>query len=382
MSPTSAKDGGFPYDRIYVALGVLIFACWSWLILGTLSFPKRGFDFRAFYTAASLPLDELYDFETQAVYQRELWKDWPEIDNVLPSPFPRPPFYALLLKPLGYLDYVTALHTWLVLLSLASVASVLLVGKLYGGGPGILVLLISFYPFSTALRMGQDSPLVLLAALLAIHFLRRGREWLAALCLAFVFQKFNMVFLLPVALLLHKKTSFLAKLATVVAGLAALSVALVGLDGVWGYYHLLTRGSLDLFFWNAWNLRALVWRFGWNQPLYVLLTVLVLAWLFVLLRKLEFETAFWMSISGALIVSWHSSGYEHPVVLPLIYLAWTRYRVYMAAFLLFFGLWPHFHFVDRISWLVTLTLLAFTVELWWKGRSPNVPREAPAAPSR
>ncbi len=381
MSPTSAKERGLPYDRIYAVLGVVVFACWCCLILGPPSVPSRGLDFRIFYTAASLPLDELYRFENQAVYQKELWKAWPEFDNVVTSPFPRPPFYALLLKPLAGLDYVTALHMWLVLLFLACVASALLVRELYGGGPGILFLLISFYPFSVALRNGQDSPLILLGALLAIHFHRRGRDWPAAACLAFAFQKFNMVFLLPAALLLHKKTPFLVRLTTVVAGLAALSVALIGLDGVRAYYRLLTDGSLDAMFRDAWNIRALVSRFGWNQALYVLLTVLVLAWFVVLLRKLEFETAFWLSMAGSLLVSWHCFNYDYVVALPLLYLAWTRHRVYMAAFLLVFGLWPHFHYMERMSWLVTIALLAFTIELGWKSRSLNVLQEPPATAS-
>ncbi len=217
--------------------------------------------------------------------------------------------------------------------------------------------------------------------MLAIHFHRRGRDWPAAACLAFAFQKFNMVFLLPAALLLHKKTPFLVRLTTVVAGLAALSVALIGLDGVRAYYRLLTDGSLDAMFRDAWNLRALVSWLGWSQPLYVVLTVLVLAWFVVLLGKLEFETAFWLSIVGSLLVSWHCFNYDYVVALPLMYLAWTRYRVYTAALLLVFGLWPHFYYMERMSWLVTTALLVFTVELWWKSRSLRIPKEAPSAPS-
>ena len=381
VSPTPPKDTRFPYDQVYAFLGIVAFACWSLLILGPLTVPGRGLDFPIFYTAASLPLDELYHLETQAVFQKELWKPWPEFDNVVTSPFPRAPFYALLLKPWAGLDYVTALHIWLVLQFLACVASALLVRKLYGGGPGILFLLISFYPFSVALRNGQDSPLILLAALLAIHFHRHGRDWPAAAFLAFTFEKFNMVFLLPAALLLKKKTSFLVKLTTAVAGIAALSVALIGLNGVRAYYQLLTDGSLDARFWDAWNIRALVWRFGWNEPLYVLLTVLVLAWLVVLLHKLEFETAFWLSITGSLLISWHSFNHDYSVSLPLMYLAWSRYRVYTAAFLLVFGLWPHHYYMERMSWLVTIALLVFTIELWWKSRSLNVPKEALATSS-
>ena len=375
MSPTSAKDSRLLYDRVYTVLGVVAFACWCSLILGPPGVPSRGLDFRIFYTAASLPLDELYHLENQAAYQKELWQAWPEFDNVVTSPFPRAPFYALLLKPLAGLEYVTALHIWLVLLCLACVASALLVRNLYGGGPGILFLLISFYPFSVALRNGQDSPLILLAALLAIHFHRRGRDWPAAACLAFAFQKFNMVFLLPAALLLHKKTSFFVKLTSLVAGLAALSVALIGLDSVRAYYQLLTAGSLDAMFSDAWNIRALVWRLGWDQALYVLLTILVLAWVVVLVKKLEFETAFWLSIAGSLLLSWHCFNYDYSVALPLLYLAWSRYRVYTAALLLVFGLWPHFYYMDRMSWLVTIALLVFTIELWWKSRSLDPSRE-------
>ena len=107
----------------------------------------------------------------------------------------------------------------------------------------------------------------------------------------------------------------------------------------------------------------------------------MLTWLVVLLQKLEFETAFWLSIAGSLLVSWHCFNYDYAVALPLMYLAWSRYRVYMAAFLLVFGLWPHFYFMDRMSWLVTIALLVFTIELWWKSRSLNIPQQAPTASS-
>ena len=60
MSPTSAKDSRFPYDQVYTVLGVVAFVCWCLLILGLSKVPGRGLDFRIFYTAASLPLDELY----------------------------------------------------------------------------------------------------------------------------------------------------------------------------------------------------------------------------------------------------------------------------------------------------------------------------------
>ena len=363
---TEAKK--FPYDQVYLALGLLAFACWCLLILGPPTVPGRGLDFRIFYTAAALPLEELYDFQNQATYQQELWKQY---GSFVTSPFPRPAFYALLLTPLALLDYGTALHLWLVLIAAATVAGALMIRRLYGCGLGVFFLLISFYPISVALRSGQDSAFILLAALLSIHFHRGKREWLAAICLAFVFQKFNMAFLIPVVLLLQRKTSLLVKLAAVVGGLALVSVASTGLAGVRDYFELLTGGTLDERFWDAWNIRALVWRFGWNSPLYAVLTVAGFAWFAWLLRKLEFETAFWLSFMASLVVSWHCYCYDFTVALPFAYLAWSRHRVYLAGLALVGALWPHFYYLEDISWLVTVALILMTVELWWKSRPPS-----------
>ena len=74
------------YDRVYIALGVLAFACWCALILKPVGLPFRGLDFRIFYTAASLPLDQLYDLETQARFQEELWREY---GSYVTSPFPQ-----------------------------------------------------------------------------------------------------------------------------------------------------------------------------------------------------------------------------------------------------------------------------------------------------
>ncbi len=371
------------YETALIASSVLIFALWCLLILGLAGLPGRGLDFRIFYTAASLPLDELYHLNHQVRFQRELWKAYGEF---VPSPFPRPAFYALLLKPIGWFDYATSLHLWLVALVGAFVAVGVWMRKLYGAGYTIFLLLVTFYPVSVALRNGQDSSFLLLALLLAIHCHRRGRDWMAALLVGLCFEKFNLVFLLPVALFFHRKARWLARLIACGASLTALSLALIGRVGVGAYGELLTDGSLDALFNEAWNIRTLIWRLGWNQALYLTATALVLAWMAWIIRRGDFETSFWLAAAAAPLISWHSYAYDYVVALPALYLLWARYRVFLSGLFLHGGLWPHFALTHRISWVIALLMIAMTIELYWRTRGtstgkhlddPESPRSSP-----
>jgi hypothetical protein len=354
------------YDRLLSLLSVVGFLCWCFIILGPPKVPARGLDFRIFYTAAALPLEDLYKLDRQIAFQRELWKQY---GRFVPSPFPRPAFYALLLKPLRLLDYTTALHLWLALLIAAFIGAALLVRKLYGAGLGIFFLLVSYYPVSVALRNGQDISFVLLLLLLGVYFFRGGREWAAALCLAVAFEKFNLVFLVPVALLLHGKKSWVWKLAACGAGLAALSLALVGVSGFRQYLGMLSGGSLDALFYDAWNLRSLVWRFGGNPVVLGVVTAACAAWFVWLSRRVEWDTAFWLAVGFSALVSWHSYSYDYAVSLPMFYLLWARHRVYLALPFLAGGLWPHLFLMQEVSWAVSLLVLAASVELAIRSRA-------------
>lgn len=354
----SARPRGI--DTACWALGFLLFAGWCVLILGPPRIPGRGLDFRIFYTAASLPVSDLYDFEAQKEFQAELWREY---GSFVTSPFPRPPFYALLLSPLASIEYVPALHVWLALLIAALGASGLLLRSLYGVDYGIFLVFIGFYPIAVSLRNGQDSAFILLALLLGLKFHRQDRTWLAAVFWAFAFQKFNMLCLLPVVLLVHRQRKLLERLALLGVALAVLSLSAIGWEGLTAYLDLLTKGSLDELFWTAWNLRAMVWHFGWNMPLYTALTMAAIAGSVWLIRKLPFETAVWFSVAASLLVSWHSYCYDYAVALPFFCLAWRRHRVYLAGAALVGAFWPHFFDADATSWLIAFALLATGVEL-------------------
>jgi hypothetical protein len=366
------------YDKITYLLAALLFAGWCLLILGPPSLPARGLDFRIFYTAASLDLAELYKLENQAVFQDELWSQY---GRYVTSPFPRPAFYVLLLKPLAWLSYSTALHFWLAALIAALCGVALFMRRLYGATAGVFALFIGYYPLSVSLRNGQDSAFLLLALLGAIFFLRENRLWPAALCLGFCFQKFNMVYLLPVALLLHGRYDLLKRLAIVVSALAAISIAVIGPSGVKEYLGLLTGGSLDVMFWDAWNIRAGVWRFGWRPEIFAACTLVAVAWSVFLLRQTDLETAIWLSVACSLIVSWHCYSYDYTVALPFLYLAWKQRRVWLAGLVIAGGLWPHFFLMEKLSWVVTIVLLLATVEFWFRGRrleALKAPESVPA----
>ena len=125
-----------------------------------------------------------------------------------------------------------------------------------------------------------------------------------------------------------------------------LSATLIGPSGISGYLRLLTEGSLDEMFWSAWNIRAMLWQFGWNLALYALVTLVVAGGFLGLLRRLEFESALWFSFMASLMLTWHCYNYDYTVALPFLYLAWSRYRVYLAGACLAGLLWPHFFFDD------------------------------------
>lgn len=351
--------------RVCLVLATLGFACWCAGMLGLARLPGRGWDFRVFYTGASLPFQDLYKLHEQGVFQNELMKPW---GTYVPSWFARPPFYALLLKPLALLGFTTALHLWLAVLCAAAFGCVLLLRAMYGAGLGVFVFLVSYYPVSLSLRLGQDSSLVLAALLLALRFHRLGRDWLAALALTFAFQKFNLLFLIPLALLLHGKRSLLLKLVGCLAASAAAGALLVGRSGILDYAALVSGDRMDTMFLDAWNLRATVWRWGGGRTIFLACVSVVVVWFIWLGSRIEFELAWWLSVLFGLVVTWHSYAYDYTLALPLLCLLWADARASIAGIWLAGGLWIHFLVGEAMSWMVAPLALLLSLEIYWRER--------------
>jgi hypothetical protein len=359
-------------------LAIAGFAAWCVLIEALLKLPSRGNDFPAFYTVAQAPWSRIYDLDYFIRYQEELRRAWkPE----MVQPFPRAPIYALLLRPFGLLGYSTAVHLWLGLMALGLVGCAWLLRRLYGGGWEILFCMIGFYPVSFALTMGQDSALVLGPLLLALLFHRQGRDGVAAFFLSLAFQKFHILLLVPLALLLHGKGRLLWRFAAWAGFWAVLNVALVGPAGLRSYLQVINAGIVDHFFVRSWNLRSFAFHFGWGKPGYVLGALLVAAWFAWLARRLRFETAFWCGVSLSLLLAWHSFKYDWVLAFPFFYLLWRQYRVWLAGVCLFGGLWVHAFTLGRQTWILAPLLVGLSVLLWRKAGIPGVARHMTPTPA-
>ncbi len=343
---------------VVCALG---FALWCWLIQWVLPPSERGSDFRAFYTAAAAPPDRVYDLAWFRQYQEDLGRRYGRADF---QPFPRPPLYAAALRPLAALSYPQALYVWLGLLSATFLGAAWLIRDLYGGDSKILAALVSFYPVSFSLTIGQDSALVLAALLLAMRFHRRGRHWPAALFLSLAFQKFHLLLLVPLALVLFRKWPLLGRFGAWSALGALLNLALLGRSGLEQYRQVLAAGVVDRMVERAWNLRNVAAQLGWGGLGFAALALLLVGWFLWLSRRLEFEEAFWLSVTFSIVLAWHSLKYDYVLALPLLLLLWVRHRLWLAAALLFGGLWAHALAPERLAWLIPLLVAAMSLELW------------------
>jgi hypothetical protein len=270
-------------------------------------------------------------------------------------PFLRRPSYALLLRPLGLVSYPVALNLWLALQCAAFLASAYLIRRLYGGGFGVWLMLATFSPVSDAMHNGQDSGL-LLCLLLFVLVARRARKgWLAAVLLAIAFQKFSVLTLMPLVLVVQRDWPFLKKLVCCLTGLAFLDLALVGPAGIADYFKILqtANGFPEL----GWNIRSLVAHFGWPWPVFAALTLLVAAGVVPLAKRLNFEVAFWASVRLSILAGWHAYSYDLALALPFFYIFRSMGSVagVLASCLLYGGLWVS-HVVDA-AWAVGAAVL-------------------------
>jgi Glycosyltransferase family 87 len=151
-----------------------------------------------------------------------------------PQPFVNPPLTALLLRPLAALPLATGMAVFLLLL-LGGLAVAMRVGGslLPHAWPreGRLVALVVFalsIPAATALLLAQWAPLLLLAGLLALVALRRGRPVVAGLLLAVLLVKPQTVWLAVPLLAVAGSWRLLAGFAAGAAGWALSGLALVG----------------------------------------------------------------------------------------------------------------------------------------------------------
>ncbi|HZR31871.1 MAG TPA: glycosyltransferase family 87 protein [Terriglobales bacterium] len=197
-------------------------------------------DFSVTYIGARMVYEgrgaKLYDLAEQQSTKAALFT------HAQPLIFEHPPFEALLLAPLGRLDYKTAYLIW----GLLNVAVWLYLPYLlrpYAPSPrsdlAYLALWMSFPPLGIALYQGQSSLLLLLVFALAFICLKRGKEFRAGLWLGLGLFKFQFVLPLILIFLLRRKWKVFGGFAVAATALAVLSFVAAGLAGIMDYVRLM-----------------------------------------------------------------------------------------------------------------------------------------------
>jgi hypothetical protein len=232
-----------------IALCVAMFllnAALNVLLLRQMDAPRgKTSDFAAFYTAGKIVAEGsgkgLYDLDTQTSTQLRStpYKGQPLL-------YYHPAFETLLFAPLALLPYQKAYLLWnginvLVLLSIPIILRKHL--RLIDHNLALSVLaLASFFPVFITLHQGQDSILLLLCYAMAFAAMRSQQDFRAGIFLALALFKFQFVLPFVVLLSLIKRWSVIKGFVATAIALAAVSLAVTGVAGLWEFPH---------FLWNA-----------------------------------------------------------------------------------------------------------------------------------
>ncbi len=212
---------------------------WRWVSFAAGSL--QGADFFSFYAAARLYLEtggrHLYDAALQHQYQGRITSRWTPHANLLP--YIHPPFYTVLIAPLGLLTFHLAylvLALVNLLLLAASVAVMARAGRWHVGQAIIAGLVTAaFLPAWVVIFQGQSDFLVLLALSLSYLFWTRDYEVAAGVCAGLAIVKPQMILVLPLLLLARQAWRALAGF--IAAGVALFGASLLFLDiHVWADY--------------------------------------------------------------------------------------------------------------------------------------------------
>ncbi len=198
-------------------------------------------NFYSFYAAARIFWERgpgaVYTIAAQREYQGAVTASWPAHATFLP--YIHPPYFTILLAPLGLLPQPAAYAVQAALGALLAVAALAVLtraaGLRRGAAATAMLLGLAFVPLQLALFLGQSDVLILLALGGACVFWVRGREGLAGALVGLAMIKPTLLVLLPLFFVVRRAWRALGAFAAVAAVLSALSLAVFGAGGVAGY---------------------------------------------------------------------------------------------------------------------------------------------------
>jgi GT2 family glycosyltransferase len=213
-------------------------AYWFSFVRGNL----RGPDFFNFYAAAKLYVTQggsaVYDIAMQRQVELQVTGQDPSRFVVLP--YFHPPYYTLLIAPLGYLDYRTAYYVMAAfnVLLLAALVTVLVRSSLRVRGRAGFVataMIAGFFPAFVTVLQGQSDLVVLLPLAAAYAAWAKGRMGMAGAFAALALAKPQLLLLIPILFVARRAWRALGSFAAVLAGLGLISIAGFGVGTVFTY---------------------------------------------------------------------------------------------------------------------------------------------------
>ncbi len=223
--------------------------------------------------------------------------------------FLRTPFYAVLLRPLGALEYPHARLLWVGLMLAAFALSAWL-----WPGPRlpIVIAMCWAFPVLFALALGQDIALMMLSIALAARLWMSGREFAAGLVASLLALKITL--LLPVALVfLTRSRRGFGGLASGVAVQFALSLALQGPAWIPEYLAAVQSPLLDQVPARMPSVRALV-----GGAPFAAAAAAIYGWLWWIARRITPAQALTAALPLGIIAAPHCYVYDMAAAVPLL----------------------------------------------------------------
>jgi len=297
--------------RYLVIFVALLLAAISFVIL---VFPQYGQflhgqnDFAGLYIGGALVgSPQLYSYaDNQAMLVCLLHGRMPTLA------FVRPPFYAVLLRPLALLPYPVAY--WLFLASMVA-GLVWFVLRFSKECPELPVFVILAPATLTALANVQDTPLLLGVAACSILLFRGGRHFLGGVVLSLCAVKFHLFLLIPVLLALKRRWRALGGMATGGCLLLALGAVGAGPDAYLKWIDTIRNPIVGPS--NAMiNIHALVEACHGGLAMEIALVLAVVALFIWMCRRTEdFEFLFGAALLCGILIGIHSYAYDSLLVL-------------------------------------------------------------------
>ena len=309
--------------------GLGSFLFWSGYWLSIVRGNLKGPDFFSFYSGARLFVTRggsaVYDLVLQRQIQIDVTSQPP--DRFIVLPYFHPPYYTLLIAPLGYLSYrqaYVAMAAFNVLLAAALIVILVRTSlRIHGRAAVVATALIAgFFPLFVTILQGQSDLVVLVPLAAAYVAWSRGRLGWAGIFSALALAKPQLLLLIPVLFLARRAWRALAGFAAVLLALGAVSVAGFGIAPVIDYLRSLgawaiggslpTNGQIAYTDPAVYSLKNILQSLpgGATTALVILLLLLALAALSLSWRPDKPRLDFALAIAASLVLSPHQNVHD------------------------------------------------------------------------